>query len=63
MATTIKKVTLKSLGKNRDIDPMKGTVVNPFTQEEYNRRMAWRLCRGHGLCRSADDGWHERRKW
>jgi len=36
MATTIKKVTLKSLGKNKDIDPMKGTVTNPFTQAEYN---------------------------
>ena len=36
MATTIKKVTLKSLSKNKDIDPSKGTVVNPFTQEEYN---------------------------
>ena len=36
MATTIKKVTLKSLGKNKDIDPSKGTVTNPFTQEEYN---------------------------
>ena len=42
MATTIKKVTLKSLGKNRDIDPMKGTVVNPFTQEEYNNLMSLR---------------------
>ena len=36
MTTTIKKVTLKSLGKNKDIDPSKGTVVNPFTQEEYD---------------------------
>ena len=36
MATTIRHVTLKSLGKNKDIDPSKGTVVNPFTQEEYN---------------------------
>ena len=36
MTTTIKHVTLKSLGKNKDIDPSKGTVVNPFTQEEYN---------------------------
>ena len=31
MATTIKKVTLKSPGKNKDIDPSKGTVTNPFT--------------------------------
>ena len=36
MATTIKHVTLKSLGKNKEIDPSKGTVTNPFTQEEYN---------------------------
>ena len=36
MTTTIKHVTLKSLGKNKDIDPSKGTVTNPFTQEEYN---------------------------
>ena len=36
MATTIRHVTLKSLGKNKDIDPMKGTVVNPFTQAEYD---------------------------
>ena len=36
MTTTIKHVTLKSLGKNKDIDPSKGTVSNPFTQEEYN---------------------------
>ena len=36
MATTIRHVTLKSLGKNKDIDPSKGTVTNPFTQEEYN---------------------------
>lgn len=36
MTTTIKHVTLKSLSKNKDIDPSKGTVVNPFTQEEYN---------------------------
>ena len=35
MTTTIKHVTLKSLGKNKDIDPSKGTVSNPFTQEEY----------------------------
>ena len=37
MTTTIKKVTLKSLGKNKYIDPSKGTVTNPFTQEEYNK--------------------------
>jgi len=36
MTATIKHVTLKSLGKNKDIDPMKGTVTNPFTQAEYN---------------------------
>ena len=36
MTTTIRHVTLKSLGKNKDINPMKGTVTNPFTQEEYN---------------------------
>ena len=36
MTTTIKHVTLKSLGKNKDIDPSKGTVTNPFTQEEYD---------------------------
>ena len=36
MTTTIRHVTLKSLGKNKDIDPSKGTVVNPFTQGEYN---------------------------
>lgn len=36
MATTIRHVTLKPLGKNRDIDPMKGTVVNSFTQQEYD---------------------------
>ena len=36
MTTTIRHVTLKSLGKNKDIDPSKGTVTNPFTQEEYN---------------------------
>ncbi|MBQ9176406.1 MAG: hypothetical protein IJ139_06015 [Bacteroidaceae bacterium] len=36
MTATIKHVTLKSLGKNKDIDPSKGTVTNPFTQEEYN---------------------------
>ena len=36
MATTIKHVTLKSLGKNKDIDPSKGLVTHPFTQEEYN---------------------------
>ena len=36
MATTIRHVTLKSLGKNKDIDPMKGAVVNPFTQAEYD---------------------------
>jgi len=35
MTTTIRHVTLKSLGKNKDIDPSKGTVTNPFTQEEY----------------------------
>ena len=27
MTTTIKHVTLKSLGKNKDIDPSKGTVT------------------------------------
>ena len=37
MTTTIKHVTLKSLGKNKDIAHSKGTVVNPFTQEEYNK--------------------------
>ena len=37
MTTKIKKVTLKSLkGENTQVDPTKGTVTNPFTQEEYN---------------------------
>ena len=36
MTTTIRHVTLKSLGKNKDIDLSKGTVTNPFTQEEYD---------------------------
>ena len=35
MATTIKKVTLKSLRDNTPIDPTKGTVTNPYTQDEY----------------------------
>ena len=36
MTTTIKKVTLKSLkGGNTHVDFSKGTVSNPFTQEEY----------------------------
>ncbi len=29
-------MTLKSLGKDKDIDPSKGTVTNPFTLEEYD---------------------------
>ena len=37
MTTTIRHVTLKSLGKDKGIDPSKGTVTNPFTQEEYNK--------------------------